>query len=81
MPKKFRFSNLISEITEPEKVPVSSEEVGIDPGVSHLAAFSNGKMNEHPRYYRQAKKTFSRKQQALSSKKRGSHRWDKAPRW
>jgi len=35
-------------------------------------------MIEHPRYSRKAKKTLQRRQQALSRKKRGSHRRDKA---
>jgi putative transposase len=66
------------EVAEPKKLPVSYEDVGIDLGVSHLATLSNGEMVEHPRYYRKAKKTLERRQQALSRKKRGSHRQDRA---
>ncbi len=66
------------EVAEPEKLPLSYEDVGIDLGVTHLATLSNGEMIEHPRYYRKAKKTLERRQQALSCKKRGSHRRDKA---
>ena len=66
------------ELVELEKLPVSYEEVGIDLGVSHLATLSNGEMIEHPRYYRKAKKTLEQRQQALSRKKRGSHRRDRA---
>jgi putative transposase len=66
------------EVPEPEKLEVRYEDVGVDLGVTHLATLSNGEMIEHPRYYRRAKKTLERRQQALSRKKRESHRRDKA---
>jgi putative transposase len=66
------------EVEAPEKLPTSYEDVGIDLGVSHLATLSNGEMIEHPRYYRKAQKTLEKRQQALASKKRGSHRREKA---
>lgn len=66
------------EVPEPEKLPVSYNDVGLDLGVSHLATLSNGEMVEHPRYYRKAQKVLEKRQQALSKKKRGSHRRDKA---
>ena len=66
------------EVEEPEKLPTSYEDVGIDLGVTHLATLSNGEMIEHPRYYRKAQKVLEQRQQALSRKKRGSHRRDKA---
>lgn len=66
------------EVPEPEKLPVSYEDVGIDLGVTHLATLSTGEMIEHPRYYRKAQKVLEKRQQALSRKKRGSHRRDKA---
>lgn len=68
------------EVAESEKLPLSYEDVGIDLGVTHLATLSNGEMIEHPRYYRQAKKTLEKRQQALSRKKKGSHRREKAKR-
>lgn len=72
------FVTFSCEVEEPEKLPVSYEDVGIDLGVTHLATLSNGEMIEHPHYYRKAKKTLQMRQQALSRKKRGSHRRDKA---
>jgi putative transposase len=63
---------------EPEKLPTSYEDVGIDLGVTHLATLSNGKMIEHPRYYRKARSVLEKRQHALSRKKRGSHRREKA---
>jgi putative transposase len=66
------------EVQAQSPLPVSYEDVGIDLGVSHLATLSNGEMIEHPRYYRKAKRVLEKRQQALSRKKRGSHRRDKA---
>jgi putative transposase len=66
------------EVDEPEKLPLSYEDVGIDLGVTHLATLSNGEMIEHPRYYRIAQKVLAKRQQALDRKKRGSHRRKKA---
>ncbi len=68
------------EVQEQEPLPVSYEDVGIDLGVTHLATLSNGEMIEHPRYYRRANKTLEKQQQALSRKKKGSHRKERAKR-
>ena len=62
------------DIGKPEPLPTSYEDVGIDLGVTHFAALSNGAFIEHPRYYRQAEKKLAQAQQALARKKRGSHR-------
>lgn len=66
------------EVDKPEPLPLSYEDVGIDLGVSHLATLSTGEMIEHPRYYRKAEKQLKKRQQAVSRKKRGSHRRKKA---
>jgi putative transposase len=66
------------EVNAPEKLPLSYEDVGIDLGVTHLATLSNGEMIEHPRHYRRGEKTLEKRQHALSRKKRGSHRRDRA---
>lgn len=68
------------ECEAPEPLPVSEEEVGIDLGLLHFAALSDGSFIDNPRYYRKAEKTLERRQQALSRKKRGSHRREKARR-
>jgi len=66
------------EIGKPDPFPTSHEDVGIDLGVSHYAALSNGEFIDHPRYFRKAEKKLAAAQQALSRKKRGSHRRKKA---
>jgi len=65
---------------ETKPLPVSHEDVGIDLGVTHFAALSNGKLIDHPRYFRHAEKKLARAQQAVSRKKKGSHRRAKAVR-
>src|SRR6266480_7303384 len=66
------------EIGQPEPLPTSYEDVGIDLGVTHFAALSNGTFIDHPRSFRKAEKKLAKAQQALSRKKRGSHRRKKA---
>ncbi len=66
------------EIGKSEPLPISYEDVGIDVGVIHFAALSNGDFIDHPRYFRKAEKKLATAQQALSSKQRGSHRRKKA---
>jgi putative transposase len=63
-----------------EMLPVSREQVGIDLGVTHVAALSDGTFIDHPRYFRRAQKKLARAQQAKDRKKRGSHRHKKAKR-
>ncbi len=66
------------EIGKQTALPVSYEDVGIDLGVTHFAALSHGEFIDHPRYFRRAEKKLAKAQQALSQKKRGSHRRAKA---
>jgi putative transposase len=66
------------EVDEGEPLPPVESEVGIDLGVTHFAALSNGTFIESPRAYRKAQADLKRKQRSLSRKKRGSHRREKA---
>jgi putative transposase len=66
------------EVDAPESLPAAESEVGIDLGVTHFAALSDGTFIESPRYYRKAQRKLKALQQALSRKKRGSHRRKKA---
>jgi putative transposase len=63
---------------EAEKLPTSYEDVGIDLGVTHFAALSDGTFIDHPHYFRQSEQKLSELQKTLSRKKRGSHRREKA---
>src|SRR5579883_3286447 len=66
------------ECEQPEPLPVSYEDVGIDLGITHFAALSNGEFLESPRCYRKAEKKLKKLQEALARKKRGSHRRKRA---
>jgi putative transposase len=62
------------EIEKPEALPVSYEDGGIDVGLTHCAALSNGECIESPRSYRKAEKKLKALQESLSRKKQGLHR-------
>jgi putative transposase len=66
------------EVEQPDPLERVESEVGIDLGITHFAAVSDGTFIESPNYYRKAQRDLKRKQQALSRKKRGSHRREKA---
>lgn len=69
---------LSCEVTQPEPLPMGYENVGIDLGITHFAALSNGEYIESPRHYRKAEKRLKKLQEALSRKKHRSHRRKKA---
>ena len=66
------------EVETPSPLPPVESEVGIDLGITHFAALSDGTFIESPRYYRKAQKKLEKLQQVLSRKQRGSHRREKA---
>ncbi len=66
------------EVEQPEPLAPVESEVGIDLGITHFAALSDGTFIESPRYYRRAQRKLEKLQAALSRKKRGSHRREKA---
>ncbi|HVB20528.1 MAG TPA: transposase [Ktedonobacteraceae bacterium] len=66
------------ESGKPEPLPKVYEDAGIDLGVTHFAALSNGEFIDHPRYFRKAEKKLVKAQQILSHKKKRSHRRKKA---
>jgi putative transposase len=63
---------------EAKPLEKSYEDAGIDLGITHFAALSNGDMIDNPRHYRKAEKKLKKLQEALSRKKKGSHRRKKA---
>lgn len=60
-----------------QPLPPSEKAVGIDLGLSHFVATSEGEIFAPPRAYRQAEARLGRTQRALSRKKRGSNRYRK----
>lgn len=57
-----------------QPLPPSEAAVGIDLGLSHFVATSEGETFAPPRAYRKAEARLKRTQRALSKKRRGSHR-------
>lgn len=66
------------EVEQPVPLPKTESEVGIDLGVTHFAALSDGTFIESPRFFRKAQADLKRKQRVLSHRKRGSHRRERA---
>ena len=66
------------ECDTPNPLPVSEEEVGIDLGLLHFAALSDGTFIDNPRFFRKAEKTLARRSRVKDRCKRGSHRREKA---
>jgi putative transposase len=71
---------LSCEVKGSELLPISYEDVGIDLGITHFAALSNGEFIESPRHYRKAEKKLKKLQKALSRKQRGGSRRKRAVR-
>jgi putative transposase len=61
-------------------LPHSDKVVGIDLGLASLATLSTGEKIDNPRHLRKSLHTLATHQQALSRRKRGSHRRAKAKR-
>ena len=66
------------EVEQPAPLPEGQREVGVDLGVTHFAALSDGTFIDAPRFFRKAQKDLQRKQRHLSRCKRASHRRNKA---
>ena len=62
------------EVEAKEPLPANNEVVGIDLGVTHFAALSNGEIVDNPRHLRHAEKRLKKLEQQLACKKKGSHR-------
>ncbi len=71
---------LTCEVEAAKPLPANNEVVGIDLGVTHFAALSNGEIIDNPRHLRHAEKRLKMLEQQLARKKKGSHRRAKAKR-
>lgn len=56
---------------EDEALPQTGEAVGLDVGISHLLATSDGEFVENPRWYRAGQKDLRRVQRSVARKKKG----------
>jgi putative transposase len=63
-----------SVVVEPKPLPVSSEAIGIDVGLTHFATLSDGTQIDNPRHYLNGEARLRRAQRKVARRKRGSHR-------
>ena len=71
------YACLACEVNE-APLPLSKGTVGIDLGLKHLAVTSDGDFYSHPKFLKKSEKKLRRLQRALSRKKKGSTRRQKA---
>jgi putative transposase len=69
-----------SLVTELEDVPkiIPETAIGVDVGLKHMAAISNGEYIEYPKYYYQSEERLGQSQKEMSRKKKGSINRNKA---
>jgi putative transposase len=65
---------------EADPLPVVEDEVGIDMGLEHFAALSNGDLIANPRWYKRAQKRLRRAQRKVARRVKGSNGRRKAVR-
>jgi putative transposase len=70
----------VVDIPTPEPLPETGRAVGIDVGIHHMLATSDGDTIENPRWYRKAEAQLRRKQRKFARRKKGSNRRRKAVR-
>lgn len=70
----------ISVERESKPLPICTETVGIDVGLSSFATLNDGTEIDNPRYYREAQKALRLSQRRVARRKKGSHRRHKAVR-
>lgn len=63
---------------EPQPLPPTGREVGIDAGVASLIATSDGEKVPNPRWYQAAQKKLRRQQRRVSRRQKGGSNWRKA---
>ena len=72
------FVTLICTEVEPQMLPKTSKNVGVDLGVNALATLSDGTIIPNPKYYIASQKRLKRMHRQLSRKPKGSKNRDKA---
>jgi putative transposase len=68
------------ELQDLPSVPQDKPDVGIDVGLKHFLADSQGNVVSNPRHLRKSQKKLRRAQRKLTRRKKGSHRRKKAAR-
>ena len=71
------YVNFIVDV-EPEILPSTGREIGIDVGLNHFIATRDGETTEAPKYFRKSALKLKRSHQKVSRRKKGSNRRKKA---
>lgn len=69
---------LVCSLEKPGTLPLTNKSVGIDLGLNHFAALSNGELIDKPKHLRAAARALRRSQQAFSRKNKLSQNRVKA---
>lgn len=72
------FVSICCTDVEPEQIPKTGKNVGIDLGVKTLATLSDGTKIENPKYFHKSEQRLARLQRRLSRKPKDSKRREKA---
>lgn len=71
------YASFVAECA-PKPLPVNTESVGVDVGLSAFATLNDGTEIPNPRHYREAQKKLRRAQRKVARRKKGSNRRRKA---
>ena len=71
------YISLLCEVDEPEKLPISSNTIGIDLGIKEFAVDSNGLVYANPKYLKNSLNKLKLEQQKLSKMTKGSNNYKK----
>jgi putative transposase len=66
------FASFSCEVQKPEPLPYSTEEVGIDVGLSTFASFSNGEKIKRRRFFKQDQKELAKVQRKFEKETKGT---------
>ena len=72
------FVSICCTDVEPEQIPRTGKNIGIDLGVKTLATLSDGTKVENPKYFHKSERRLARLQRKLSRKPKDSKRREKA---
>ncbi|HEY6411432.1 MAG TPA: transposase [Ktedonobacteraceae bacterium] len=68
------YASFSCDEVEPEPLPASDEEVGIDVGLMTFAYLSTGEQIENPRFFREEEQALARAQRRLSKARKGTQK-------
>jgi len=63
---------------EPQAIPLTYQDIGIDMGIKEFCITSDGELMPNPKNYRKSEDKLKKQQRAVSRKKKGSNRRKKA---